>query len=74
MKSSYTTLLSVFVLVSFTLFGCNQEPDCEEGTVDPNCICIEIYAPVCGCDKVTYSNDCHAECAGITDYTSGVCD
>jgi hypothetical protein len=72
MKPSYATLFSVFAIASFTLFACNQN-DCEEGTPDPNCICFEIYAPVCGCDKVTYSNNCHAECAGITDYTEGEC-
>jgi hypothetical protein len=37
------------------------------------CFCIEVYDPVCGCNNVTYSNSCHAECAGITEYTMGKC-
>ena len=28
---------------------------------------------VCGCDNVTYSNDCHAQNAGVTLWTAGVC-
>ena len=63
------------LLVSLPLLfaGCDQN-DCESGNPDNNCVCYEIYAPVCGCDEVTYPNDCYAECAGITDYTEGACD
>ena len=39
---------------------------------DSNCICIEIYEPVCGCDSITYSNSCFAACAGV-EYTTGAC-
>ena len=30
------------------------------------CICPMIYAPVCGCDGVMYSNSCMANCQGVT--------
>jgi hypothetical protein len=51
----------------------NDDLDCIADLQD-DCVCIEIYDPVCGCNNVTYSNSCFAECNGITDYTSGECD
>lgn len=35
--------------------------------------CIEIYAPVCGCDNVTYSNICYAAMAGMGAAYAGEC-
>lgn len=64
--------ISLFLAFGASFQSCNQN-ECQTGTPDPNCACYEIYAPVCGCDDVTYSNDCYAECVGITDYTEGAC-
>lgn len=59
------------LMIAGGLYSCTPS-DCVANQ-DANCACIEIYEPVCGCDDVTYSNSCHAECAGIKTYTEGEC-
>ena len=40
--------------------------------VDKDCLCVEIYSPVCSDNNKTYSNACEAECAGVN-YVNGEC-
>ena len=50
-------------------------PECvDDDLIDPDMACFEIWAPVCGCDGVTYSNSCYATyVGGVTSFEEGEC-
>ena len=45
----------------------------DTSTIDTAVVCTEDYAPVCGCDKITYNNECSASKAGVQSWVDGVC-
>jgi hypothetical protein len=51
---------------------CGGEGVCEPLLAGENC--IFLFSPVCGCDGVTYSNDCWARMAGVSVDFDGPCE
>ncbi len=43
------------------------------GECADDCVCEDVYAPVCGVDGVTYGNACEARCAGVEAAYEGEC-
>ena len=70
MKKLITLIFTIFIFNSS-----NAQIACVDSSlIDPTQMCTFIYDPVCGCNGVTYSNDCLAEFGGgVTSWTQGPC-
>ena len=74
-SSIYCLAIAVFLMTT----ACQNKTiatsnDCVESTLKADCICTQIYKPVCGVDGKTYGNSCQLGCSNMDLDHKGACD
>lgn len=66
------TVSIIFILTAFS--SCGDTQSCVDiNAVDTTMICTNEFNPVCGCDNITYQNQCLAQRSGVVAWIGGPC-
>ena len=75
MKNIHYFLISSLLICMSCVKNTEVEESCiDESLINEQAACYLIYAPVCGCNDVTYSNDCVAQNNCVLSFTEGACE
>ncbi len=65
----------------FTILQVFYAQGCDKKNIEDQCLgpskeipCTKEYIPVCGCNGITYGNDCVAKSYGVKSWKEGSCE